>query len=544
MLLLLAQNPILVLFSTILIGVLAGKLRIFGVEIGSIGVLGVGMLVGGILGDARPPDAFLYFGLTVFVYCLGLHSGSKFFDEITGPRWYLQVIANAMILLGIIVTLLSAWLLGLSHTESSGLLAGIMTTTPALASVLELVRDFNSPQIESQILSTFATSYPPSILGVMLAITAWESYFSLSPDKTQSEFLIGKGGKRPKLIRKIVCIKSWDQPVPPTVQQVIENHQLEVRFGRMQSPAGVSILPNGKTLLVSGTLAAIIGTDSEVERAITILGVESASALAAEDATMVTVHFVVSEPNAVDTPLRKLFLSKDFGANITKIRRGDVEFTPTKNTRLELGDLLRVICMRGDVPLLEQIFGNSHQTVASFNVIGLTLGITLGLLLGIVTIPLFGEVTLKLGVAGGPLVCGIILSVIRRIGPVIFLVSPVVNSTLRNFSLLMFTAGFGLRMGESFFSALTNPATAALATVALIGAAMITLANLAIFHRILKVPFVIVLALIAGVQTCPAVLTFVVAKSSKDEVISTYASYYLFAIVIKIISCQLFFLIF
>jgi putative transport protein len=310
----------------------------------------------------------------------------------------------------------------------------------------------------------------------------------------------------------------------------------------MQNPAGTSILPNSRTLLVSGTLAAIIGTDIEVERAIGLLGSESSSALAAEDAAMVTVHFVVSEPNAVDVPLRRLFLSKDFGANITKIRRGDVEFTPTQNTRLELGDLLRVICMRGDVPLLEQVFGNSHQTVATFNVVGLTLGITLGLLLGIVTIPLFGDATLKLGVAGGPLLCGIFLSMIRRIGPVTFLISPVVNSTLRNFCLQMFTAGFGLRMGESFFSALTNSATLTIATVAFLGSASITWANLAIFHRYLKVPFVIVLALIAGVQTCPAVLIFVVAKSSKDEVISTYASYYLFAIVVKIIACQLFFL--
>lgn len=543
MLLLLSQNPILVLFATIFMGVLAGRLRLFGVEIGSIGVLAVGMLVGGVLGDARPPDAFFYFGLSVFVYCLGLHSGARFFEEITGPRWYLQLLANAMVLPAIIITLLSTWLLGLSHPESSGFLAGIMTTTPALASILELIRDYHSPHLEGQILSIFAISYPVSILGVMLAIAGWEKYFSLSPEETPHEFLIGKGGKRPKLIRKIVCIRTWDQPVPPTVQQVIEEHKLSIRFGRMQSPSGVSILPDGKTLLVPGTLAALIGTESDVERAIATLGVESTSALAAEDATMVTVHFVVSEPNAVDTPLRKLFLSKDFGANITKIRRGDVEFTPTKNTRLELGDLLRVICMRGDVPLLEQIFGNSHQTVANFNVIGLTLGMTLGLLLGIITIPVFGAATLKLSIAGGPLLCGILLSIVRRIGPVVFLVSPVVNSTLRNFSLLLFTAGFGLRMGESFITALTDPGTVTLAFVAMVGSGIMTLVNLSVFHRYLKIPFVVVLALIAGVQTCPAVLTFVVAKSSKDEVISTYASYYLFAIVVKIITCQLFFII-
>jgi putative transport protein len=417
-----------------------------------------------------------------------------------------------------------------------------MTTTPALASVLELLRYSGSLNLEDDILSMFAISYPVSILGIMIGIAAWEKYFSLSPEQTPGEFLLGKGGSRPKLTRKVVCIKAWEQPIPPTVRQVIEENQLSIRFGRMQTPTGTSILPNGRTLLLAGTLAAIIGTESEIERAVAILGVESTSALAAEDSAMVTVHFVVSKADTVGVPLRKLFLSGDFGANITKIRRGDVEFTPTKNTRLELGDLLRVICMRGDVQLLEQVFGNSHQTVSTFNVVGLTLGITLGLLLGIVTIPLFGTATLTLGVAGGPLLCGIVLSVIRRIGPVTFIISPVVNSTLRNFCLLMFTAGFGLRMGESFFSALTNQATITIAASALIGSIVITVANLAIFHRVLKVPFVIVLALIAGVQTCPAVLTFVVAKSSKDEVISTYASYYLFAVVVKIIACQLFFL--
>ncbi|MBO0222960.1 transporter, partial [Vibrio parahaemolyticus] len=77
-------------------------------------------------------------------------------------------------------------------------------------------------------------------------------------------------------------------------------------------------------------------------------------------------------------------------------------------------------------------------------------GIALGLLLGNVTFDLPGGVEFKLGIAGGPLVMGLVLGALNRTGPILWQLPYSANLTVRQLGVILFLAGIGTRSGWTF----------------------------------------------------------------------------------------------
>jgi putative transport protein len=60
------------------------------------------------------------------------------------------------------------------------------------------------------------------------------------------------------------------------------------------------------------------------------------------------------------------------------------------------------------------------KRLGRINLFSFGLGMALGLLLGMTTFELPGNVTFKLGYAGGPIIIGLLLGALRRTGPVVW----------------------------------------------------------------------------------------------------------------------------
>ncbi|EGQ8670682.1 transporter, partial [Vibrio cholerae] len=76
--LLLEQNPILLIFVVLAIGLSFGKIRFGSFQLGnSIGVL-ITSLIMGHLGFSFTPEA-LTIGFMLFIYCVGIEAGPNFF---------------------------------------------------------------------------------------------------------------------------------------------------------------------------------------------------------------------------------------------------------------------------------------------------------------------------------------------------------------------------------------------------------------------------------------------------------------------------------
>ena len=151
----------------------------------------------------------------------------------------------------------------------------------------------------------------------------------------------------------------------------------------------------------------------------------------------------VSNPKVTGQRLRDLNLPRDFGAIVTRIRRGDIEFLPTGETILEPGDRVRIVTTRQRMTAVTEYLGDSYRALSEIDILTFSAGIAAGLALGAIPIPLPGGIEIKLGIAGGPLLVALVLGALERTGRLNWTLSYSANLTLRQFGLILFLAGIG-----------------------------------------------------------------------------------------------------
>ena len=155
-----------------------------------------------------------------------------------------------------------------------------------------------------------------------------------------------------------------------------------------------------------------------------------------------------------------------------------------------------------------------------------------------IPLPLPGGGILRLGLAGGPLIAGLVLgscsAPVRSPGCI-----PLsANLTLRQIGLVLFQAGVGTRAGFGFVQTVTHQRHRDDCRGALITAG-VALGSLLIAHRVLRIPFESAMGLACGIHTEPASLAFATLVSSSDAPQSAYARVFPVCTVAKVILAQL-----
>jgi putative transport protein len=288
-------------------------------------------------------------------------------------------------------------------------------------------------------------------------------------------------------------------------------------------------------------MVSVIGIQEELEPVAREMGHFSEVRLDYDRTELDYRRIFVSKSELAGRRLKDLRLPQELGAIVTRVRRGDLEFLPHPDTQLQLGDRVRVVAHRDRMPAVSAFFGDSYQHLGEINVFTFGLGIALGLLLGLIPIPLPGGMTLKLGVAGGPLVVALFLGIVERTGPLAWSLPYNANLTLRQIGLVLFLAGVGTRAGYPFISTLTQGDASGI--YLFVGGAVITLiivfTALWVGYKVFKIPMGLLTGMVAGMQTQPAVLSYALEQSDNDLPNLGYATVYPMAIIIKIILAQL-----
>jgi len=540
----LADTPILLLVLVSALGYLLGQLTIKGSSLGVAAVLFVGLAFGALDPRLKLPEFTTLLGLILFVYAVGLSSGPGFVAALRrkGLRdntYVVGILAAAALGVAGLATVL-----GLTRTVASGLFAGSLTNTPALAALLERIEAQALPRELDTLLSEpvvgYSIAYPVGIAGVILAIViaqrVWKVDYAaeaknrdLTGDPTTGETL-----------QSVSILVTNDRVTGATVQALMQQHDWDVVFGRIRKSGAGQDLVEADTVIRPGVVVSAVGTAEDLAPVIDHLGEPARDRLEKRRHEYDFRRIFVSNPDATGRPLRKLRFLQQIGAIVTRVRRGDVEWLATGDTVLELGDRVRVVARPSDMPLINERFGDSYKALSEVNLFTLSTGIMVGMLIGLIPIPLPGGLDFKLGLAGGPLIAGLVLGKLGRTGPLVWYLPYNANLLLRQLGLVLFFSGVGTRAGYAFFETLSAGGTGI--TIFAAGALITcTTAFTALYigYKLLGIPMTLLVGMIAGLHTQPAVLSYAVQQTGSDLPNLGYATTFPMATIAKILFAQL-----
>jgi putative transport protein len=287
-----------------------------------------------------------------------------------------------------------------------------------------------------------------------------------------------------------------------------------------------------------GDLVNLIGIQDDLDEVTSAMGECCLEHLEQDLTKYDKRRFFVSNSKVAGKRLRDLDLLGNYGAIVTRIRRGDVELLPHGDTVLALGDQIRIVAEYDTLEQLASLLGDSYRAVSEIDILTFSLGLGIGLLVGLVPIPLPGGLHFSLGVAGGPLIIALLLGALGRTGPLVWSIPYSANLTLRQAGLILFLAGVGTRSGYAFYSTLRSGSGFAILASGAAITCIVALVALVIGYRLLKIPMTILMGILSGMQTQTAVLTYAIEQTGNEIPAIDYATIYPVATVAKIIIAQ------
>jgi len=160
----------------------------------------------------------------------------------------------------------------------------------------------------------------------------------------------------------------------------------------------------------------------------------------------------------------------------------------------------------------------------------------MGLILGMIEFSLWGDVTFKLGYAGGPLIVGLLLGALRRTGPMVWNLSYGSSITLNQLGLSFLLAAVGLNAGNTLIESLSDGTWINIFIGGSIVSVFTAILSLWIGYKLIKIPYSILLGFVSNQ---PAILEFA-TDITKNRVPSIgYAFMFPISLVMKILFAQL-----
>ncbi len=430
-----------------------GKLRIGGISLGVTFVFFMGILAGH-LGISIDPMMLTYaesFGLVLFVYELGLKVGPGFFSSFRSGGVGLNMLGLWVILLGTVMAVgFSLWL-DIPMSDMVGVLSGATTNTPALGAAQQALEQLGE-SAQGAALGC-AVTYPLGVVGVILALIIVRKTVVRQSD-------IRSGGSHDEADHTFVAAFRVENPGIDglSIREVAMAAKGRFVISRLWRDGAVTI-PAGDTLLHSGDRLLVTTTDDELPELRIIFGHQEDKDYNTDDidwnaldSDVVSRHVIVTRAEINGKRLGSLRLRNSYDINISRVTRAGVRLLATPGLILQLGDRLTIVGEQKAIDAVSKLLGNTEATLKDPNLAAIFIGMVLGLVLGSIPIAIPGiSMPVKLGLAGGPMIVGILLG---RFGPRLHIVTYTTRSAnlmLRGIGLSLYLACLGLDAGAGFF---------------------------------------------------------------------------------------------
>ncbi|NLI80332.1 MAG: YidE/YbjL duplication [Deltaproteobacteria bacterium] len=516
----LEQQPLLSMLLVIGLGYALGGVSIRGFALGAGAVLFVGLAAGMISPKAAPPALIGSLGLVLFVYGIGIQYGKQFFSGVASA-FGLKAIGLVLLshLIGIGVCYIAYAAFSVSPAAVAGLFCGALTSTPALQAAISAAGN-NDPALG------YSVAYPFGFIAPILCMyfaNVWLKQKVMTPAGPALE-LREVAVRNPRIIGRPLAEVAAELPSGVRVVIVRQGNQNRV--------------PAPDIVLAQNDVVALAGESEEaLESARLLIGKFAAGGITGDRGDLDYFRLFVSRPAVVGVSLADLQIPEVAEFSVMHVRRGDADLLPRSELVLEFGDRVGVMVRRTHHDAVRRYFGDSIKGTTEFSYMALGVGMALGVLLGILPIPIPGLGTLSLGVAGGPLVVGLILGRLGRTGDWVWTMPLSANIILRNFGLTVFLAQVGMTSGPKFVETVQQTGLLFLG----LGAAIVLIAvivNLLVGHFLFRLGFDELLGATCGVAANPAQMVFASKLTESDRTDIVYSMTFPTGTIMKILLLQ------
>ncbi|MBD8390167.1 putative transporter [Dysgonomonas sp. BGC7] len=532
------------------IGLQLGKLKLFNISLGVTFVFFIGIVCGHFTLDLNK-DMLNFaqnFGLILFVYALGLQVGPGFFSSLKKGGLRLNMLALAVIVLGLLFTIIFSYASNISLPNMVGILCGAATNTPALGAAQQAMKQIaaGDTKVVADMALATAVTYPLGVVGVILAIIFLRKFFVPKGEYDKpherrdnetyvGEFHITNPAIEGKSIRDIMKLS----PKRFVISRIW-------REGKVTIPTSESILQHDDHLL-------IISIKSDVEHIKILFGEQENVDWNKEDidwnhidnSQLVSRRIIVTRSKVNGVKLGTLRLRNIYGINITRVNRAGIDLLPSPNLSLQIGDRITVVGEKASIDNVAKILGDEVKRLNNPNLIAIFLGIALGLILGALPIPFPGiSFPMKLGIAGGPIIVGILMGAFGPRFHITTYTTQSANLLMRQFGLTVYLACLGISAGEHFFDTVFQTEGLIWISFGFILTVLPVIIVALIAMKIYKLNYAKSVGMLCGSMANPMALNYVNTTIEDDEPSVAYATVYPVSMFARIILTQLLLILF
>ena len=535
-------QAILILSLICAVGLALGQIKIGGMSLGVTFVFFAGIIAGH-FGLSVNPDMLTMiqnFGLIIFIYALGVQVGPGFFSSFKHGGVKLNMLALLLMIISTVMALVIHWTSNISLGDVMGLLSGAVTNTPMLGAAQQALLQINPDDVEgaNNMAMACAVGYPFGLIGMILCVIFLRSTMGKKAGKQQdtssdntfiAEYLVSN----PAIYGKTII----------DIRKSADCHFVISRIWKDEKV----IIPTSETIIEENEHLLVISSKNDVERVKVLFGNKANVDWNkkdidwnAIDSQLVSRKVLVTKPELNGVKLGTLKLRNSYGINITRVNRAGIDLLPSRSLRLQLGDRLTIVGESRSIENVSTILGNEAKELSNPNLFAIFVGIVLGLVLGSIPFAFPGmSMPVKLGIAGGPIITGLIMG---AFGPRMHLsiyMSRSANLMLRQLGLTIYLAGLGLSAGAGFFDTVFR-AEGLIWVLASISLAVVpVLITGFIAAKIFKTDYADNIGMLCGSMANPFALDFANPSGEGDDPAVAYATVYPASIFLRVISAQI-----
>ena len=476
-------------------------------------------------------------GLSLFVYALGLHVGPNFIGMMRHDGVSLNAWSMALIALGTVMALSLCLVLPVSVPDMVGILCGATTNTPALGAAQQALS--NAHLSSSGAALGCAVTYPLGVVGVIFAMILLRKFF-VTPDDLQPH---NANDEDQTFVGQFVVVNpAIAGKTLAKVSQMTHNHFIVSRIWRGDDV----IVPNASTIIQSGDNVLVVTRRDEVSAMEVLFGKRVEKNWNRDhidwnaiDSSVESRVVVMTRTKLNGKPLGSLHMRQIYGVNISRVMRGDIKLLATDSLHLQYGDRVTVVGTPDNINHAASFLGNAIQDLNEPNLSAIFFGLLLGLAVGMIPFSIPGMSTpVKLGIAGGPIIMGIIIGALGSRAHFISYTTRSASLMLRKFGLSLYLACLGLAAGKDFFATIIRPEGLLWVGVGFLLTVLPLIIIGVIALKTKKFDFGTICGLLCGAMANPMALSYANETIKGDRASVAYTSVYPLGMFVRVIIAQ------